>query len=642
MDRRRALLASRYELTATLESTHHAPSWVGLEISTGTLVRVATVDARELDRYRKLGGVRQLHLAGVQEVLGEVDFRELGIQSGPGRAHSLVVFEYVGGVTLHKHLLTRGRLEPFKAVAWVLRLIAALEAMHAVGVPHGSLSPRSVIAEPAGRVIPPILMLASAPVLAAYCSPERVRGAAPSVGDDVWALLSTMYRMVTGEAPFSDTDPRVLLAELSRCRPRPLQEFEIDDLELQRVFDAAFEPNERQRLSRLDDLKKALDRWEREESPVLVSRASPSRALPRLGTLTLGGISGPNAELVYGDRARPADEGGVPAIDASLAAGRSSLVGTPTAAAESSSVSGNRSTSVGEPRAAVRSELGPSPERGRLDSLATQLSARRMRRGRVSWLLLGVPVLLAAVGIGYLEFGDELGIGAKTPTKPTPDQVESASRSLSRTSSVKATGGRNGGNRAQRRASCVESYFPKGVFDAGADFEFLCEGGDFRATTTRLFGMAHVGQAGQSDAGASAPPKADARADGMSDGGVLIVKSSINPAQRELDLGWYELVAATMTRAGCCEKAPSIDVPETKGWCVQLEKALRQVADDSRKPGDLSPTIRGFDEAVECLFANQIPRPYVYELRPTVQQRAMLQRFLTRAAENEAKRASGR
>jgi hypothetical protein len=91
-------------------------------------------------------------------------------------------------------------------------------------------------------------------------------------------------------------------------------------------------------------------------------------------------------------------------------------------------------------------------------------------------------------------------------------------------------------------------------------------------------------------------------------------------------------------RRACCASAPPVILPETPGWCEQLQSAVRQIADDSGRSGDLAPSARSFDKAVTCLFANHIARPYSYGGSPTPGQRAAFQRFLSLAAISEAKR----
>ena len=628
----RSLLASRYELTAPLKSTRHVNGWVGIDVATGAPIRVCVVDAVELSRYERIAGVRQLHLTGVIETIVEAANEQLPAGFTLGGEAGLIVLEYVGGISLHRFLQGAPPVAPFKAIAWLVRLIGAIDVLHDRSVAHGAVNPRSVLVNPLGRFIPPVLTLASAPVLAGYCSPERIRGAEPNSADDVWALIATLYRMVTGVGPFKDRDPRALLAEAARGRPKPIHEFGVDDPELQRLFDVGFEPNERHRLTKTEDLKRALDRWEREESPVVIPRAPTSRAVPRLGVLTLGALSAPSSRLVYDDERLPVTEGEAPDV---VRRSVERHVDAPSNGFPSREPNTSR---VSEPSSPRQSSLSAGGEqRSRMDSGISLAAASRLRARRKPWLVFAVPLVVGALGVGYMEFGDQLGFG--DDVSAIDARVEGRARAIvSEPRTVPKKGVPL--SRAERLSQCVKSYFPANVFSADADFGFVCEGGDFRDTTLRLFGMsladADAGGAVAAASGGDIPPVA------FADAGILVVKSSMDVNAQQLALGWYELAAAAITREGCCQSPPSIELPETKGWCLQLKKAVRQIAADSRKPGDLSPTIRTFDEAVECLFANQIPRPYQYALRPSSTERGMLQRFLTRVAESDAMRSTHR
>jgi hypothetical protein len=103
-------------------------------------------------------------------------------------------------------------------------------------------------------------------------------------------------------------------------------------------------------------------------------------------------------------------------------------------------------------------------------------------------------------------------------------------------------------------------------------------------------------------------------------------------------LDWYELPATAIIRRHCCAAAAPLTLPESAGWCEQLQSAVRRVADDSGKAVDLAPAARDFDKAVNCLFANKIARPYVYDKPPTDLNRAAFQQFLGRAAVSDARR----
>jgi hypothetical protein len=174
---------------------------------------------------------------------------------------------------------------------------------------------------------------------------------------------------------------------------------------------------------------------------------------------------------------------------------------------------------------------------------------------------------------------------------------------------------------AETRATCVRSYFPERAFASGTDFSSVCDEGDFREASKRLFTMVKQ----QPLAARPAP-----------EGGAAVAKSAADSAN--VSLGWYELPAAAIIRKSCCTGASAVVLPETVGWCEQLQSAVRRIADDSEKAGDVAPGARAFDKAVTCLYVHRINRPYTYERPPSEPQRREFQRFLSLAAISEARR----
>lgn len=634
----RALLAQRYELQRPVPSTRGDRGWTAVDVTTGTVVRVAVVDAREAGRLEKLLGARQLHLTGVIQLITEFDRGELPAGTRVDTSSMLAIVEHVTGATLHRQLAAQGPILPFKAVAWCLRLLDALEVLHRRGVAHGGISPRSVIVEPRGRVVPPVLSIGHVAPLAAYCSPERVRGGAPSVADDLWALHATLYSMLTARAPFPTGEPpSALLAALSRGKPRSLGEAELAEPELQRLFDAAFDPNEKGRLSRGEDLRRALDRWERAEVPVIAPRVVAGRGAPRLGNLTFGANGPVNESLSFDDAAWAPEEGEAVALEAPPEPSR------PVATAEATGPFGAlRVEPPSRLDASAVSPLelsGPAAASGRSPLHPSGVSASTiplLRRPR-PWGLLAVVLVLVGGGFGYWQYGvhraEEDRAQVEARRSPQAERRAPASASPARPRPRERSPG-------EKLHACVTSYFPDDSFRQGEDFRFLCRNEDFRETTRLLFSQVKP----RVDAGIAAASEPSAPGDVVAttspDAGVIVLGGTLEVKAAFPDLGWYELAATAIVRQGCCPNPPAVELPTTAGWCQQLEKVVRQLATDSQKPGDLSPTVRVFDEAVACLFANNTPRPYPYAEGLTATQRRAFQGFLTQAAESEALRSS--
>ena len=238
----------------------------------------------------------------------------------------------------------------------------------------------------------------------------------------------------------------------------------------------------------------------------------------------------------------------------------------------------------------------PAPRKER------RLSFNPFERKRKVWPIVVVAAAMGGLGVyavvggGTAEAPAAAPVAATTAEAPKPRAPEKPRVSAE-----------------QQRESCVRSYFPEREFAAEANFAFACEDSDFREISQRLFDLARKQPLSEKDAAAKA------NASGVG-------------------LGWYELPAAAIIRKGCCSTAAPVNLPETVGWCEQLESAVRRIADDSEKAGDLSPGARAFDKAVTCLYVHRISRPYNYPAQPGEPQRRAFQKFLSLAAINEAKR----
>jgi hypothetical protein len=238
----------------------------------------------------------------------------------------------------------------------------------------------------------------------------------------------------------------------------------------------------------------------------------------------------------------------------------------------------------------------PAPRKER------RLSFNPFERKRKVWPIVLGAALLSGLGVYLVVGGGSSEAPAAAPVVAAT--TEAAKPRAPEKPRVSAE---------QQRESCVRSYFPEREFAADANFAFVCEDSDFREISLRLFDTARKQPISKDAAGA----KAEASGVG---------------------LGWYELPAGAIIRKGCCSAAAPVNLPETVGWCEQLESAVRRIADDSEKAGDLSPGARAFDKAVTCLYVHRISRPYSYGAQPGEPQRRAFQRFLSLAAINEAKR----
>jgi serine/threonine-protein kinase len=139
----------------------------------------------------------------------------------------------VRGQTLDE-LISKGPLEPSRAVAIIGQIGAALDAAHAEGLTHRDIKPHNIIvtnadfaylvdfgiAEARGDTR---LTTAGTPIgTMNYMAPERFtdREATPAV--DVYALACVLYEALTGDSPFArDSLQNLVGAHLASPPPRP-------------------------------------------------------------------------------------------------------------------------------------------------------------------------------------------------------------------------------------------------------------------------------------------------------------------------------------------------------------------------------------------------------------------------------------
>ncbi|MFJ6017818.1 serine/threonine protein kinase [Nocardiopsis alba] len=189
------------------------------------VLKVLAADAgrNELDRLRTLGGV-----SGVVPLL----------DAGTTTAGDMFVVlpHYPDGS--FADMLSRVGPAPIQEAAAVARSISvALGAMHARGLTHNDVTPGNVLR--AGRTpvltgfgfVMPVGQAFSPPEASEevflHSSPEALRGEARTPASDVYQLASTIWTMLTGQAPFSSTDgspfdPHAYAYRVLNESPRPI------------------------------------------------------------------------------------------------------------------------------------------------------------------------------------------------------------------------------------------------------------------------------------------------------------------------------------------------------------------------------------------------------------------------------------
>ncbi len=164
--------------------------------------------------------------------------------------------------TLAERIERDGPLNELDAVGWIIRLAKRLEALHALGVAHGSVTTTCVQTEAASRTSRGVLVdVSRAQGSLAFHSPERVRAGAISPADDAWALGVTLYTLLTGSPPFSGGSDDELKQRILTGAAAPLAVFDVGDDDLQRILDDVLARDSGQRTTRVKVLRAELEKW---------------------------------------------------------------------------------------------------------------------------------------------------------------------------------------------------------------------------------------------------------------------------------------------------------------------------------------------------------------------------------------------
>jgi hypothetical protein len=126
-------------------------------------------------------------------------------------------------------------------------------------------------------------------------------------------------------------------------------------------------------------------------------------------------------------------------------------------------------------------------------------------------------------------------------------------------------------NLGSKTAACLAGYLPKGTFGKATDADWLCTETDPRNGADKLRVAVVTGA-----------PKGGSPTDAMK------VFSRI---------GWYDMAAFAVARAGCCPEAPALALPEAK---CGMDGALREIGDAVTATRDLTEPLKKYTDSIHC------------------------------------------
>ncbi len=199
-----------------------------LEIGRRVAVKILKAEHRDSPEFVERF-MREARLASRADSDGIVQVTDTGL--GPDGSAYLVM-EYLEGETLRKVMDREGRMPVARALAIAIAIARGLESAHGAGIVHRDLKPSNVMMLPSVDVRPRIKLLdfgiskslsragaADRPLTRPlvpigtpeYMAPEQALGLPADVRADVYALGAVLFEMLTGQPPFTDDDPHVIL-----------------------------------------------------------------------------------------------------------------------------------------------------------------------------------------------------------------------------------------------------------------------------------------------------------------------------------------------------------------------------------------------------------------------------------------------
>ena len=211
--------------------------------------------------------------------------------NGEERSRRYMVIEWVDGRLLRSIISQEGRLPVERAVKLTLEICDALDTMHKHGVVHRDLKPENIMVgdndsikiidfgvamkEDARRLTFTDMSLLGTPD---YISPEQVKGQRGDQRSDIYALGVMLYEMLSGQPPFTGSNPLAVMNERVLVDPTGVRELNPGvSPEIEEVLFRALERDPRHRYATAAEMA-----WELEH-PELVGVDEGHRRSSALG-----------------------------------------------------------------------------------------------------------------------------------------------------------------------------------------------------------------------------------------------------------------------------------------------------------------------------------------------------------------------
>jgi len=180
----------------------------------------------------------------------------------PNPAQTLLVMEYVEGLSLGELVQVKGRIPHTVALPILAAALKGLAHAHSKDVVHRDLKPDNILISHSGQVKIADFGLATHPEAEkithqgqlvgtpAYMPPEQISGKQPDQRSDLYSLGATFYEVLTGQTPFQGENFSEILKNILSSRP-PRPAFLIPEIppEVDQLITRLMERNPNQRFA---------------------------------------------------------------------------------------------------------------------------------------------------------------------------------------------------------------------------------------------------------------------------------------------------------------------------------------------------------------------------------------------------------
>ncbi|MEU9605104.1 protein kinase [Streptomyces sp. NPDC048057] len=224
------IIADRYLLGARIGRGGMGTVWRGTD---QLLQRTVAVKEVPLQATGEEGAVRQRRAVREARAIAQISHHNVV------DIHDLVheddrlwlVMELVDGPSLADHVAAAGPVTPTRAAEIGLQVVAALDAVHAVGVLHRDVKPANILLRADGSAVLcdfGIVALADAESLTTsgrvvgslpFLAPERLKDEPVGPASDLFSLGCTLCALLTGRSPFARPEAVGMLHAVAHQRP---------------------------------------------------------------------------------------------------------------------------------------------------------------------------------------------------------------------------------------------------------------------------------------------------------------------------------------------------------------------------------------------------------------------------------------